>query len=102
MWPYLFGSGWPRDIALSAGLIGAIVFAIAVVLARREQPAGYPEAAIDRIQTIWHSYEQGDLTEWEFARLITPHPAMPLRHNVSPAGAMPVRETVAAHDAAAD
>ncbi|HEV2282814.1 MAG TPA: hypothetical protein VGX75_10570 [bacterium] len=102
MWPYLFGSGWPRDIALSAGLIAAIVFAIAVMLARREQPAGYPEAAADRIQTIWHAYEQGDLTEWEFARLITPRPAIPLRSNASPAGALPVRETVATHDAAAD
>ncbi|MHB8730336.1 MAG: hypothetical protein ACYDAB_00890 [bacterium] len=102
MWPYLFGSGWLWDMALSAGFLAAIVFAIAAVLAPREQPAGYAGAARDRIQRIWHSYEQGDLTDWEFARLITPRPAMQPRYMFPSAGTMPVRETAATHDAAAD
>jgi hypothetical protein len=102
MWPYLFGSGWLREMALSAGLVAAIVFAIAVVLTPREQPAGYAGAAQDRIQTIWHAYEQGDLTEWEFARLITPRPAIQPRYSPLPARALPIRETPAAHDTAAD
>jgi hypothetical protein len=102
MWPYLFGSGWLWDAALSAGVVAAIVLAIAVVLARRQRRAGHAGAAHDRIQTIWHAYEQGDLTEWEFARLITPRPAMQPRYMFPPAGAMPRHETVATHDAAAD
>jgi len=102
MWPYLFGSGWLWEVALSAGLVAAIIFAIAVMLAPREQPAGYAAAAQDRIQTIWHAYEQGDLTEWEFARVITSRPAIQPRYSPSPARALSIHETPAAHDAAAD
>lgn len=68
MWPYLFGTGWTWDAALSAGLIVVIALA-AVLLVPRREPAGYADPAHDRVQRIWHSYEQGDLTEWEFARL---------------------------------
>lgn len=100
MWPYLFGSGWLWEAALSAGVVAAIVLAIAVILSRRQ--AGQADAAHDRIQMIWHAYEQGDLTEWEFARLITPRPAVQPRYIFPPAGAMPRHETVATHDAAAD
>ena len=100
MWPYLFGPGWPWEAALSAGVVAAIVLAIAVMLLRRQ--AGHADAAHDRIQMIWHAYEQGDLTEWEFARLITPRPAVQPRYIFPPAGAMPRHETVATHDAAAD
>lgn len=100
MWPYLFGSGWLWEAALSAGVVAAIV--IAVVLSLRKRPAGHAGAAHDRIQMIWHAYEQGGLTKWEFARLITPGPAVQPRYMFPPAGAMPRRETVATHDAAAD
>ena len=102
MWPYLFGSGWLWEAALSAGVVAALVLAIAVVLSPRKRPAGHAGAAHDRIQMIWHAYEQGDLTEWEFARLITPRPAVQPRYMFPPAGAMPRHETVATHDAAAD
>ena len=102
MWPYLFGSGWLWEAALSVGVVAAIVLAIAVTLAPRRRAAGHAGAAPDRIQMIWHAYEQGDLTEWEFARLITPRPAVQPRYMFPPAGAMPRHETVATHDAAAD
>ncbi len=60
MWPYLFGPGWLWEAALSAGVVAAIVLAIAVMLSRRQ--AWRADAAHDRIQMIWHAYEQVDLT----------------------------------------
>jgi hypothetical protein len=108
MWPYLFGSGWVWDVLLSAGVIAGIVVAIAVLLAPGEQPRGYREAAHDRLQTVWHAYEQGDLTDWEFALLNTPRPAMRPQF-VTPAAAVPAAAATApagepaeALDAAAD
>lgn len=100
MWPYLFGSGWLWDTLLSAGILAGIIVACAVLLAPQDEPARPVDAVHDRLQTVWHAYEQGDLTEWEFARLITPRPAMQPRHWF-PAAAMPAGDT-AAHDAAAD
>lgn len=92
MWPYLFGSGWVWDALLSAGLLAGIIVAIAVLLAPGEQPRGCREAAYDRLQTVWHAYEQGDLTDWEFALLNSPRPAMRPRF-LTPAAA--VRATAA-------
>ena len=102
MWPYLFGLGWVWDTVLSAALIGAVIAAVVVLLAPGHKPADYADAAQDRIQRVWHAYEQGDLTEWEFARLISPrHPAYEPRRSTmvvpGPAGA-----TLVPHDIAAD
>ncbi len=101
MWPHLVGSGWVGDVLLSAGLLVGIIAAIAVLLARTEQPAGRADLTHDWLQTVWHRYEQGDLTPWEFERLVASRPATPSRYLVLPR-AMPAGDAVAAHDAAAD
>ncbi|HKX19729.1 MAG TPA: hypothetical protein VJT33_17140 [bacterium] len=102
MWPYLFGSSWARDTVLSAALVAAVIAGVAVLLAPRGEPSGYADAAYDRTQRIWHAYEQGDLTEWEFARLMSPrHPSYEQRQSpVVVAG--PAGETLVPEDIAAD
>jgi hypothetical protein len=101
MWPHLFGPGWVGDVLLSAALLAAIIVAIAVLLARTEQPAGRADAAHDWIQTVWHRYEQGDLTPWEFERLVNSRPVVRPGYE-TPAASMPAGDTVITHDAAAD
>jgi|SRR5215469_16175271 len=76
------------DVLLSAGLIAGIVVAIAVLVAPGEQPGGYAEAAHDRLRSVWQAYEQGDLTDWEFALLTSPRPAIRPRYS-TPAGTVP-------------
>lgn len=102
MWPYLFGSGWLWNAVLSAALVGWIIIGIAVLVAPARKPAGYADAALDRIQRIWHAYEQGDLTEWEFARLISPRHAMYEQRRSPTVVAGPAGETLVPHDVAAD
>lgn len=108
MWPYLFGSGWVWDVLLSAGLVAGIIVAIAVLVSPRKQPAGYVDAAHDRLQTVWHAYEQGDLTDWEFALLNSPRPAMrpqfwtPAATVPVDAARKPAGDSVETLDAAAD
>ena len=106
MWPYLvgsewFGSEWLWDAVLSAALV-AVVAAIAVRAASRREPAGNARAAQDRIQRIWHAHEQGDLTEWEFARLISPRQTTYERRWPAMMVAGPAGETLVPHDVAAD
>lgn len=102
MWPYLFGSSWVWDTVLSAALVAAVIAGVAVLLAPRRQPAGYADAAHDRTQRIWHAYEQGDLTEWEFARLMSPRHARYQERRSPVVVAGPAGETLVPHDIAAD
>jgi|GEM_PF-3253859 len=107
MWPQLFGSGWVGDVLLSAALLAGIIVAIAVLLAGTEQPAGRTDLEHDWLQTVWHRYEQGDLTPWEFERLVTPRPGAQLLYGAPADHGMPAQATAAggasaAHDAAAD
>jgi hypothetical protein len=74
MWPYLFGSGWIWDALLSAGFLALVVAAIAVLLGEADQTAERRGGARDRLQHTWHRYEEGDLTAWEFARLVSSRP----------------------------
>lgn len=102
MWSHLFGPGWVGDVLLSAGLLAAIIIAIAVLLSGTDQPAGHADGARDWVQTAWHRYEQGDLTPWEFERLVNPRPAAQLRRVPLADRAAPAGDGAAAHDAAAD
>jgi len=102
MWGHLVGWGWVEDVALSAALLAAIMVAIAVLLSGSEQPARRADGTHDWLQTAWHRYEQGDLTPWEFERLVNPRPATYPQHVMPGDRAMPVGDAVAAHDAAAD
>ena len=91
--------GWGAMVAagLFAGIAAVIV---AMVRVRRARAQG--AQAADLIQSAWHRYEIGDLTEWEFARLVTPRPAMEPRYTFPAASAMPAVDAAGAHDAAAD
>jgi hypothetical protein len=102
MWPHLLGPSWVGDVLLSAGLVAAIIVAIAVLLSRAEEPAGHAGATHDWLQTAWHRYEQGDLTPWEFERLVNPRPAVHSQHAALADRPMPAGHAGAAHDAAAD
>lgn len=107
MWPQLFGSGWLGDVLLSAALLTGIIVAIGVLLAGTEQPARRADLEHDWLQTVWHRYEQGDLTPWEFERLATPRPAAQLPYGSAVDRGMPADGAMAggasgAHDAAAD
>lgn len=102
MWPYLFGSRWVWDTALSVALIAAVIAGAAVLLAPRREPAEYGDAAHDRTQRIWHAYEQGDLTEWEFARLMSPRHARYGERQFPMIVAGPAGETFVPDDIAAD
>ena len=102
MWPYLFGSSWVWDTVLSVALVAAVITGVAVLLAPRRQPVGDADAAHDRIQRIWHAYEQGDLTEWEFARLMSPRHATYEQRRSPMVVPGPAGETLVPHDIAAD
>ncbi len=102
MWAHLVGWGWVEDVALSAALLAAIIVAIAVLLSGTEQPARHADGTHDWLQTAWHRYEQGDLTPWEFERLVNQRPAVHPEYAVSAARRMPAGDAAAAHDAAAD
>lgn len=102
MWPYLFGSSWVWDTVLSAVLVAAVIAGVALLLAPRRESAGYAEAAQDRTQRVWHAYEQGDLTEWEFARLMSPRHARYEGRRSPAVVAGPAGETLVQHDIAAD
>lgn len=90
MWTYLLAAG------LFAGIVGAIVAMLMLTVPAKSS------AAAGAIQAAWHRYEIGDLTDWEFARLMTPRPAMQPRYMFPAAGAMSKGEAAGAHDVAAD
>jgi hypothetical protein len=90
MWTYQLAA------ALFAGIVGTIV-AMLVLTAPAKSTA-----TADVIEAAWHRYEIGDLTDWEFARLMTPRPAMQPRYIFPAAGAMSKGEAAGAHDVAAD
>ena len=74
MWPYLFGSGWILDVLVSAGFLSIVVAAIVSVLVRTEQPDGGGCLGRDVPPGNPREYEGGNLTPWEFARLISLRP----------------------------
>jgi hypothetical protein len=71
MWPDLFGPGWMWDVLASAGLLAIVAGASGALLGRLRRGPGRDRGDGDRLQNIWHRYEEGDLTSWEFARLLS-------------------------------
>ncbi len=65
MWPSLFGPGWVQQLLMTIGMIGVFVATLRVVLSSVARPR---EVVPDEIQMLWHQYEVGDLTQWEFER----------------------------------
>ncbi len=66
MWPYLFGPGWMLQLLLTIGALGILIAFLKLALAATTREV---EKSPDEIQAIWHRYETGDLTRWEFDRL---------------------------------
>lgn len=95
MWPYLFGSGWIWDVMVSAGLVTVTSVGFAVLLSSADRSSSTGDAGRDPVQTIWHRYEEGDLTSWEFARLMSPRPAV--QYTESQARNTAVNHRAAAH-----
>ena len=66
MWPNLLGPGWMPQLLLTIGVVGVFVGMLKTLLFGAARSA---DEAPDEIQKIWHQYEVGDLTRWEFDRL---------------------------------
>lgn len=67
MWPDLMGPGWDWQVLMAVGLMGGVVAtlrALAMAANRPEEP-GRP----DLLLSLWHRYEEGDLTRREYDRL---------------------------------
>lgn len=101
MWSYLFGSGWVWGVLVAAGLFAGVAGTIVAMFIATRAPER-STAAADATQTAWHRYEVGDLTEWEFARFITPRPALQPRYVFPTGDATAAGDTTPTHDAAAD
>ena len=76
MWPHSFGSGWIWNVLVSAGFLAIVIAGIVSVLVRREPGRGRGLPGRDRLEPIQHQYEEGDLSPWEFARLMSPRPVV--------------------------
>jgi hypothetical protein len=67
MWPDLMGPGWEWQVLMAVGLMCGVVAtlrALAVAANRQEEREGP-----DLLLSLWHRYEEGDLTRREFDRL---------------------------------
>ena len=70
MWPNLFGPGWPWMALAALGLWVAMVVPLAVALCVAARRDAERESIALPILSVWHRYEEGDLTHAEFARLM--------------------------------
>ena len=70
MWPNLFGPGWPWMALATLGLWVAMFVPLAVALCVAARRDGERESAVLPELSVWHRYEEGDLTHAEFARLM--------------------------------
>ncbi|HLW48170.1 MAG TPA: hypothetical protein VKW09_10440 [bacterium] len=71
MWPSLFGAGWVWNAVLSAALAAGVIAVIPVLVRGARRAGRHGTSADDSLQTIWHRFEEGDLTRWEFERLVS-------------------------------
>jgi uncharacterized membrane protein len=66
MWPDLFGPGWVWGMLVSSCAIAAVVVGLFRTL---NFTGGESGRSGDSVQALWHRYEEGDLTQWEFERM---------------------------------
>jgi len=74
MWPDLFNAGWGWGALFSALVLGALVALVASIGRRSWRPSEPVDrlglsGSIPTMQELWHRYEIGDLTRWEFERM---------------------------------
>lgn len=65
MWPSVWGNNWWWGVLSALGLLAGL-FGWVIRLGSPRSPTACP----DVLQELWKRYEQGDLTAWEFERLI--------------------------------
>ena len=67
MWPDLIGSGWEQQLLMTIGILWAVIAALRGLAVVADRQLG--EEGPDPFLTLWHRYEEGDLTPQEFERL---------------------------------
>ncbi len=67
MWPDLMGSGWELQLLMAIGILCAVIAALRALAAAADRP--FRDEGPDPLLTLWHRYEEGDLTRQEFQRL---------------------------------
>ena len=67
MWPDLMGSGWEQQILMTIGILSAVIAGLRALAVAADRP--FREEGPDPLLTLWHRYEEGDLTRQEFQRL---------------------------------
>jgi len=67
MWPDLMGSGWEQQLLMAIGILGVVIAALRTLAVVADRQFG--EESSDPFLTLWHRYEEGDLTRQEFQRL---------------------------------
>ncbi len=67
MWPDLMGSGWEQQLLMTIGILGVVIAALRTLAVIADRP--FREEGPDPFLTLWHRYEEGDLTRQEFQRL---------------------------------
>jgi hypothetical protein len=65
MWPDLFGPGWVWGMLVASCVMAAVVGLFRTL----NFTGGESGRSGDSLQALWHRYEEGDLTQWEFERL---------------------------------
>lgn len=66
MWPDLMGSGWEQQLLMAIGILCAVIAALRALAAAADRP--FRDEGPDPLLTLWHRYEEGDLTRQEFQR----------------------------------
>jgi hypothetical protein len=67
MWPDLIGSGWEQQLLMAIGILSAAIAGLRTLAVVADRP--FREEGPDPFLTLWHRYEEGDLTRQEFQRL---------------------------------
>ena len=67
MWPDFLASGWELQLLMTIGILSVVIAALRTLAVVADRQFG--EEGPDPFLTLWHRYEEGDLTRQEFQRL---------------------------------